>query len=55
VIWLAVDLVLALLALVVLALVGLGLWRRLKALKSDVSVLADLAGQASTAVATIQR
>ena len=54
-IWLAVDLALALLAVVVLVLAGLALWRRLKALKADVSVLADLAGQASTAVATIQR
>jgi hypothetical protein len=55
VIWLAVDLALALLAVLVLVLLGLGLWRRIKALKADVSVLSGLAEQASTAVSTIQR
>lgn len=53
--WLAVDLLIALGAVFALVVVTLGLWRRLKALKGHVGELSGLAAQASEAVATIQR
>jgi hypothetical protein len=55
VIWLLVDLLLGLVSVVALGLVTLGLWRRVKALKTDVGVLNGLAAEASDAVASIQR
>jgi len=55
VLWLLVDVAVVLLAVLVLVVVCLALWKRVKRLKGDVDRLADLAAQASEAVASVQR
>lgn len=53
--WLAIDLVIAFVSVMVLGVLTLALWRQVKRTKADVGVLNGLAAQASDAMATISR
>ena len=52
--WILVDVVLALLALAVLAVLLLGLWRKVKALSSTVSQASERIGRATDGLAAAQ-
>jgi len=52
--WLLVDLLLGVLALLVLALVVLGLWRKVKALSREVSRAGEAIGSATDSLAQLQ-
>ena len=52
--WILIDLAIALLALAVLAVLVLGLWRRVKALGSTVARAGEAVAQASEALAVAQ-
>lgn len=52
--WILIDLAIALLALAVLAVLVLGLWRRVKALASAVTAAGETVGRATDALAEAQ-
>ena len=52
--WILVDVVLALVALGLLVVVGLSLWRRVKALRREVSRAGELVAQATTRLEQVQ-
>jgi len=52
--WILIDVVLALLALAVLAVLLLGVWRKVKALSRTVSSASETVGRATEALAVAQ-
>ena len=52
--WILIDLAIALAALAVLAVLVLGLWRKVKALSSAVTVAGETVGQATDRLADAQ-
>jgi len=52
--WILLDLAIALVALAVLAMLVLGLWRRVKALSSAVTAAGETIGEATDALAAAQ-
>jgi hypothetical protein len=54
VVWVIVDVLLAVLAVIVLALIGLGLWRKVKDLGREVARAGEVIGRATEELAQLQ-